>query len=153
MVITKEHNSEPTGAILMLASASRASHQECLPSRSILVAARCLRISSLFFAVAALAVAVMALSMGVPTRLGNARLFILCDVFLLMPFIAVWLIAWGLDKRYMWAWFGALLVFAAYIMAGLTVLLGTAWLLPLFPFGVVGLAFLFRRDCRKEFGI
>jgi hypothetical protein len=77
-------------------------------------------------------------------------------VYCLILFAFLWLIAWGIRRRRVWAWFMALLVFAVYVLLGLAGFSGgrdNGWLLVPLPFGIVGIGALFTRDCRKEFGI
>lgn len=138
---------------LLLARTHRAAHRGGSPSPSVVIVARCLRISSLFFVVMALIVAAIALSPQGAGELEHGRWLIVCCP-LLIPFIAVWLIAWGIDRGYLWAWFVALLVFAVYSLTVVTIFFGAIpFTLILFPFGIIGLAYLFTHDCRKEFGL
>jgi hypothetical protein len=145
-------NAEPDDALLLLAHARESDHCGGLPSKSVLYAARCLRISSFVFVVLAATLAVMAMSpSGVSGELEHGRWFIVCDV-LLVPFLALWLIAWGIDKRYLWAWFVALLVFVVYTLTALTIFVaGINGSIVFVPFGILGVASLFTRGCRRDF--
>ena len=138
MAAVNRLNAEPDDAMLLLAHARQSDHCGGLPSKSVLYAARCLRISSFVFALMALALTV-------------TGCFIVGDAFLI-PFIAIWLIAWGIGKRYLWAWFVALLVFVVYTLTSLTIFIaGINGSLVFVPFGIIGLTCLFTRGCRRDF--
>ena len=137
----------------LLARTHRVAHRGSLPCPSVVIVARCLRISSLFFIGLALTVMVIAMSPWGAGELEHGRWLIVCCP-LLIPFIAVWLIAWGINRGYLWAWFAALLVFTVYSLTVVTIFfVETPFTLILFPFGIIGLAYLFTHDCRKEFGL
>jgi hypothetical protein len=119
------------------------------------VVRRCLQVSSLIFVLLA---GMISSSPWCSERLkegcwSNVRDAVV--VICLIPFLSLCLVAWGIGKRRVWAWFMALLVFAGYVLFGLAGFSGggNVCLLVLLPFGVVGFIALFARDCRKEFGI
>jgi hypothetical protein len=127
------------------------------PCRSAVNVARCLQFSSLVFALLGL---VIGLSPWSSEELRQGRWSSVCNacvVFGVVPFIGLWLIAWGIRRRNLWAWFMALLVFVLYVLTGFTMFSGmgplTVFPAALFCFGVFGLACLFSRECRKVFGV
>jgi hypothetical protein len=126
-----------------------------VPCRSTTIAIWCLRISFLAALAMPLTLAVMVLMRGEPERLKSSPWLVTYEI-LSFVFVTLCLVDWGVRRKRVWAWFGALLVFAVYTLFGLggfSECRGNGWLLPLLPLGIVGIVSLLRRDCRKEFGI
>ena len=148
----RQRDSDQNTDVESIARAYSIDHKGWMPCRSAVIAARCLQMSSFVFVLLGLMIAAgpWPLMEGMPSRW-----FSVCMVSL-VPFFMLWLIAWGIHRRHLWAWFMALLAFGMYLLTGFAI--GSAGvfalaILALFLFGVVGLINLFSRDCRKAFGV